>query len=142
MDRKESISSPIATGGGGTFFEQHVGAQFLALLLVRGIPPILKDCQVEQVHLQTEHLDWNADDLLIIGKGSEGKSRKLVAQVKRSFTISSNDNSCRKVFTDFWKDYNGDNYNPAVDRLALITLRGTNVLLDKLNSLLGVCRTK
>jgi hypothetical protein len=38
------ISSPDATGGAGTFFEQHVNAAFLTLLLVRGIPPILTDC--------------------------------------------------------------------------------------------------
>lgn len=34
------ISSPSSTGGAGTFFEQHVGAYWLAQLLVRGIPPI------------------------------------------------------------------------------------------------------
>jgi hypothetical protein len=31
-----SVSSPAATGGAGTFFEQHVDAYWLALLLVRG----------------------------------------------------------------------------------------------------------
>ncbi|HWP43160.1 MAG TPA: hypothetical protein VNO14_08005, partial [Blastocatellia bacterium] len=67
MSGQESISSPTATGGGGVFFEQHVNALFLALLLVRGIPPILRDCQVEEVHFQTEHLGWKTDDLLIIG---------------------------------------------------------------------------
>lgn len=140
MSNQDSISSPISTGGAGHFFEQHVGAQFLALLLVKGIPPILKNCQVEQVHFQTEHLGWNTDDLLVIGKESEGQNRKLVAQIKRNFTISSNNDSCRKAFCDFWKDFNNNKFNPTHDRLALITLRGTNTLLDKFASLLDCAR--
>jgi hypothetical protein len=47
------VSSPASTGGAGTFFEQHVDAYWLAQLLVRGIPPILRDCAVVEVHLQT-----------------------------------------------------------------------------------------
>lgn len=31
------FASPVATGGGGVFFEQHAGAAFLSFLLVRGI---------------------------------------------------------------------------------------------------------
>jgi len=34
------VSSSAATGGAGTTFEQHVGAYWLAQLLVRGLPPI------------------------------------------------------------------------------------------------------
>lgn len=44
------IASPVATGGGGVFFEQHVGAAFLSCLLVRGVPPCLPSCQLS-VHL-------------------------------------------------------------------------------------------
>src|SRR5438309_9423465 len=51
-------SSPASTGGAGTAFEQHVDAYWLAQLLVRGIPPILHDCAVVEVHLQTAHLGW------------------------------------------------------------------------------------
>ena len=38
--RISRISSPASTGSAGTYFEQHVDAYWLALLLVRGIPPI------------------------------------------------------------------------------------------------------
>ena len=65
-------SSPASTGEAGAFFEQHVVAYWLAQLLVRGIPPVLHDCAVEEVHLQTEGLGWHTDDFLIVGrKGSE-----------------------------------------------------------------------
>ncbi len=139
--KKQAVSSPIATGGSGTFFEQHVGAQFLALLLVRGIPPILKDCQVEEVHFQTEHLGWQTDDVLVVGNKGGGQYRHLAAQVKRSFTISSENDACQKAFADFWQDFkNSANFSPETDRLALITLQGTNLLLDKFGSLLDFAR--
>ena len=48
------ISSPAATGGAGTFFEQHVDAYWLGLLLVRAIPPILIDSTVVEVHFQAD----------------------------------------------------------------------------------------
>jgi len=141
MSGAESTSSPIATGGGGTFFEQHVGAFFLAQLLVRGIPPLLKDCQVDEVHLQTEHRGWSTDDVLVIGDvGGDGR-RKLAAQVKRGFTVSSNNSACKETFSDFWADFrNPDIFDPDSDRLALITLRGTNTLLEKFASVLDCAR--
>lgn len=141
MSGKNSISSPVATGGSGTFFEQHVGAYFLAQLLVRGIPPLLKDCQVQEVHFQTEHLGWSTDDMLVIGNGGEDLRRKLAVQVKRTFTVSSSDSVCTKAFADFWADFqNRDIFNPEYDRLALITLHGTNTLLVKFASLLDCAR--
>lgn len=141
MSSDELVSSPTSTGGGGTFFEQHVGAYFLAQLLVRGIPPLLKDCQVEEVHFQTEQIGWSTDDVLVIGDGGENRRRKLAAQVKRNFTVSSNDSVCRKAFSDFWVDFQDrEIFDPESDRLALITLRGTNTLLDKFASLLDCAR--
>ena len=141
MSSQESISSPIATGGGGTFFEQHVDALFLALLLARGIPPILKDCQVDQVHLQTEHLGWHTDDLLIVGTRGAGGCRQLAAQVKRRFTISSKNEDCKKAFSDFWSDFKrNDKFDPKKDRFALVTLRGTDTLLNSFNSVLDCAR--
>ena len=61
-----SATSPVSSGGGGTFFEQHVDALFLALLLVRAPLPVLKDCQVEEIHLQGEHLGWRTDDVFVV----------------------------------------------------------------------------
>ena len=133
-------SSPVSTGGDGTFFEQHVDALFIALLLVRAPLPILKDCQVEEVHLQTEHLGWKTDDVMVVAIRPDGVRRRLVVQVKRKFTVSANDDICKKAFGDFWADFKNPDFNPALDRFALVTLRGTNVLLDGFNSLLDQAR--
>jgi hypothetical protein len=135
------ISSPASTGGAGTFFEQHVAAYWLVQLLVRGISPILLDCAVVEVHLQTEHLGWHTDDFLIIGEAGAGNQRKLVGQVKRTFTVSATDEECRKTVQDFWKDFrNASLFSPATDRFALVTLRGTNTLLEHFAGLLDCSR--
>jgi len=134
------VPSPASTGGAGTFFEQHVDAYWLAQLLVRGIPPIIHDCGVMEVHLQTEHLGWHTDDFLIIGQSSSGNQRKLAGQVKRTFTVSATNDECKKAVLDFWKDFKSDHFSPDLDRFALVTLRGTNTLLEHFSGLLDCSR--
>jgi hypothetical protein len=135
------VSSPAATGGAGTFFEQHVNAYWLVQLLVGAIPPILHDCSVVEVHLQTEVLGWHTDDFLIVGESAPGQQRKLAGQVKRSFTVSATDDECKKAFQDFWADFkDAAHFNTATDRIALVTLRGTNTLLEHFAGLLDAAR--
>ena len=141
VETGDRVSSPAATGGAGTFFEQHVDAYWLALLLVRGIPPILRDCTVDEVCLQTEHLGWHTDDFLIVGKNGSDQHRKLAGQVKRNFTVSAADDECKKAVQDFWKDFkNPERFSQTSDRFALVTLRGTNTLLEHFSGLLDCAR--
>ena len=138
---EHGVSSPAATGGAGTFFEQHVGAYWLAQLLVGGIPPILVDTTVREVSFQTEHLGWQTDDFLVVCAQSDERPRKLVGQVKRSFTVSAKDEECKNTVTDFWRDFNNpERFSPDVDRLVLVTLRGTNTLLEHFSGLLDCAR--
>ena len=135
------VSSPASTGGAGTFFEQHVDAYWLAQLLVRGIPPIVHDCTVVEVHLQTEHLGWHTDDFLIVGQNGSGGYRKLAGQVKQTFSVSAANDKCKNAVQDFWKDFkNPQQFLLATDRFALVTLRGTNTLLEHLSGLLDCSR--
>ncbi len=135
------VSSPISTGGEGVFFEQHVAAYWLAQLLVRSIPPILTDRGVTEVHFQTEHLGFNTDDFLIVCARAGAPAARLVGQVKRSFTISAADDECKKAIGDFWNDFKkADPFNPEHDRLVLVTLRGTNTLLENFVGLLDCAR--
>lgn len=143
VDRSHAdrVSSPISTGGAGPFFEQHVDAYWLAHLLVRGIPPILLDCSMVEIHLQTEHLGWHTDDFLIIGQNGAGNQRKLAGQVKRTFTVSATDEECKKAIGDFWKDFRVTGlFSPDTDRFALVTQRGSNTLLAYFVGLLDCSR--
>jgi hypothetical protein len=133
------VSAPASTGGAGTTFEQHVGAYWLAQLLVGAIPPILIDATVTEVIFQTERLGWHTDDLLIVCKASGGV-RRIAGQVKRSFTVSASDKECVQAVGDFWKDFNGSHFSKEQDRLALVTLRGTNTLLEHFVGLLDCAR--
>lgn len=136
------VSSPLATGGAGTFFEQHVSAYWLALLLVKGIPPILHGCAVVEVHLQTERLGWHTDDFLVVGENGSGDRRRLAGQVKQTFTVSATDSRFQKAVQDFWTDFNNrQQFSPASDRFALVTLRGTNTLLEHFAGLLECSRS-
>ncbi|MFA6309939.1 MAG: hypothetical protein WC681_00585 [Sterolibacterium sp.] len=138
---QKRVSSPISTGGEGVFFEQHVAAYWLAQLLVRSIPPILTDAGVTEVHFQTEHLGFNTDDILVVCARAGAATARLVGQVKRSFTISAADDECKKAIGDFWKDFKkSDPFNPQHDRFVLVTLRGTNTLLENFVGLLDCAR--
>lgn len=137
-----AISSPTSTGGAGTFFEQHVDAFWLSLLLVRGIPPVLIDCQIEEVSFQTEHLGWHTDDVLVRCRTGSSRQRRLAAQIKRTFTVSASNEDCVATFKDFWRDFT----NPTVfiresDIFAIIIRQGTHVLLGHFGALLDCART-
>ncbi|MGA2065681.1 MAG: hypothetical protein ABSG86_11960 [Thermoguttaceae bacterium] len=135
------VSSPASTGGAGTLFEQHVDAFWLAQLLVQAIPPVLLDCMITEVHFQTNRLGWNTDDFLVVGENGAGSHRRLVGQVKRTFTVSSANEECKKTMQDFWKDFQkSDRFTPGSDRLALVTLRGTSTLLEHFSGLLDCAR--
>lgn len=137
----QRISSPASTGGAGTFFEQHVAVYWLAQLLVRGIPPILIQTSVAEVHFQTELLGWHTDDFLIVCEGPDAANRKLAGEVKRSFTVSATDEKCKQTIQNFWRDFkNSDQFSPEHDRLVLVTRRGTNTLLEHFVGLLDCAR--
>ena len=133
------VSSPASTGGAGTTFEHHVGAYWLAQLLVGAIPPIAIDTTVAEVSFQTERLGWHTDDFLVVCTFG-GVSRNLPGQVKRSFTVSASDQECVQAITDFWKDFNSSLFSKEHDRFALVTLRGTNTLLKHFVGLLDCAR--
>ena len=130
------ISSPASTGGAGNVFEQHVDAYWLAQLLVGGIAPILIDSSIVQVHFQTEHLGWRTDDVLVVGQNGSGQLRKLICQVKRTFTLSAVDEECKQAIRDFWADFRNAKLLSSRDCFALITQRGTNTLLGHFGGLL------
>ena len=136
-----SAPSPVATGGAGVFFEQHVAAYWLAQLLVRGIPPILIETQINEANFQTKHLGWNTDDFLVVCEGCDGTQHRLAGHVKRSFRISATDDDCKSVIGDFWTDFKTpDRFSRSTDRLLLVTQRGTTTLLKDFGGLLECAR--
>lgn len=135
------VSSPAATGGAGTFFEQHTNATFLALLLVRGVPPICPSCRVVEVHLQTEHEGWNTDDFMVVGETGVGDRKRLVGQIKRSFAVSYSDDDFKGAILDAWQDFKSKAvFDVATDHFVIVTLLGSNTVLRYFTALLDCAR--
>jgi hypothetical protein len=135
------VASTIATGGSGTFFEQHVNASFVALLLVRAMPPVLTDCSLGEVWFQTKHLGWKTDDVLLVGHTADGTKRRYAGQVKRAFTVSKSDKDCVKAVTDFWTDFNNASlFVEGHDQLGLLLLSGGDTGASSLRALCDCAR--
>ena len=99
------------------------------------------DTTVREVSFQAGHLGWQTDDFLVVCAQPDERQRKLVGQVKRSFTVSAKDEECKNTVADFWRDFNSpDRFSADVDRLVLVTLRGTNTVLEHFSGLLDCAR--
>ena len=141
MTEHVNVPSPMATGGAGPTFEQHVGAMFLALLLIRGVPAVFRDWQVDEVSFQTQHLGWETDDLLVCCSTEHDERRRLAMQVKRNFTVGSSSPDCVQTFQRFWKDFKtSELFDPDHDVLVLATLPGSKTLMGGLGTLLECAR--
>ncbi len=139
--RQTTVSSPNPAGGGGTHFEQHVDAAFLAWLLVRAVPPILIDCTLSNLHFQAERLGWKTEDLVVVAENGAEQQRKLVCQVKQTVTVSAADGEFTKTIGRAWGDFkNQELFDRNTDRVAIITLRGTDSFLRHFAGLLDCAR--
>ncbi|MDB4963437.1 MAG: hypothetical protein JWP01_3436 [Myxococcales bacterium] len=134
------IASPEATGHGGPFFEQHVDAAFLALLLVRATPPFLLRTELVELHLQTAHLGFATDDLLLVGVAPDGVRERAALSVKRSFSVAKSDIECVDVFSKAWRDFRSTGFDRNRDRIGLITRPATERLQQALRVLLETAR--
>ena len=120
MTNTGTVPSPRATGGAGATFEQHVGAWFLALLLLRGVPVIFRRCLVTEVSFQTRHLGWQTDDILVTCDVGEQERCQLPVQVKLKLTISASNDECVQTFRGFWRDFKAaERFNSCLDALVL-----------------------
>jgi hypothetical protein len=119
----------------------HVDAASLALLLTGGVPFFIGNGTVSKVHLQSGHLGWKTDDLLI--EAAEGvRSRKVAIQVKRTFTVSVGNEECAATFLKAFSDFrNGKLFNPDQDRLGLVATTLSGKTIRTLRSLLDCARS-
>ena len=123
------VPSALATGGSGYAYEQQVGAMYLALLLLQGIPAIFPDCQVEKVAFQTRRIGWETDDLLVLCSGTLGKQRKLAIQIKRQFAARASSEDFVETVQRFWGDFNAAaRFVPGNDVLVVATSSTSEVL--------------
>ena len=98
-------TSPAATGDRGGSFEQLLDVCYLTYLLTQGTPPFMRGGILEELHLQSGHLGWATEDLLLVGTVA-GQKRKVAIQAKSALKLTAENAECIKVFADAWKDFN------------------------------------
>ena len=107
MPTENHIPTTQETGGAGTNYEHHVGASFLARLLMGGLSPVFANSRprIEKVAFQTRRLGWETDDLLIICSSEGIEQINLAIQSKRNFVLRESNAECVKTILAFWKDF-------------------------------------
>jgi hypothetical protein len=116
------ISSPKATGGGGTAFEFAVQASFIATMLAQGRYPCLPDGDTEFIRLQAREAGYHTDDVFVQVLDKDGASHRLLVQIKSSCAFRESDTDFRETLTGAWDDFtNSELFDRGKDALLLAT---------------------
>ncbi len=141
MVRQRHVPTPQETGGAGARYEDHVGAYFLARLLIGGMSPIFTDSRVEEVRLQTRRLGWETDDLLVVCSTEHDEQHQIAIQSKRNFVLRASNRECCETIEAFWKDFrNSEIFDPENDALVLATQPSSEALRTGLIGLTDCAR--
>lgn len=119
----KQISNPFSTGGGGVSFETQVQASFAALMLVGGYAPCLPCRPIQKLILQGRIQGYHTDDLIVFTSHPDGSdTRKLLAQVKHTISLTEGNTTFREVICAAWLDFQNDKvFGRGQDVLALVT---------------------
>jgi hypothetical protein len=119
----KKLNSPLATGGMGSFFEAHVQASFLILMMTGGYAPCIRPWPITEIKLQGKICDYNTDDLIVSTENPEtNEKQKLLCQVKHSISFTNSDSDFAEVMKAAWLDFNNPSlFQKEKDCIALIT---------------------
>ena len=106
-------SSVFSKGSGGSTFEHHVQAAFLATLITNSSIPCIPEAEIKELAFQATRLGYATDDLVVKTQTSRGTAPRLLLQAKYNLTISANDSTFQEVIAAFWRDYNNSTLNRA-----------------------------
>lgn len=120
---EKQLSNSFSTGGGGTLFESHVQASFVALMLTCSYAPCLPCWPITKIKLQGKFAGYDTDDLIVFVTSSGDKQeRKMLAQIKHSIRITAGDKVFGEVIQAAWNDFNDAGiFKKNRDVIALIT---------------------
>ncbi|CAH2801675.1 MAG: hypothetical protein CBARDMAM_4443 [uncultured Caballeronia sp.] len=99
------MTSPYASGGGGTHFEATVVSYYLAALLCRLPARGLLDSAVSSVRAQRGKLGVRLDDIIVAGTTEDGTVTALHLQVKNSIAFASGDANWIDVLQRAWDTF-------------------------------------
>ncbi|MEO6323987.1 MAG: hypothetical protein ABIT01_20350 [Thermoanaerobaculia bacterium] len=141
MTDRPSTPSPEATGEAGAAFEFQVDAVYLALLLAGGFPPLLPGCRLETIDLQSGHLGWRTDDLLLVGVDRAGLHRRAAIQAKKRFSFHPSDAKSVEALARAWGDFNDkERFDPDCDVVGFVLQTGSSDFFHGFRALLDCAR--
>ncbi len=111
------MTSPVASGGGGTHFEAKVVAHYLAAILcqtrVEGLPP-----SAHAIEANTQQADFGSqlDDLVIKGIMEDKSEMHLHLQIKIKISLTQKNSEWKDLIKKAWATYSGD-FDKDVDRI-------------------------
>ena len=122
-DSRRSLSNSFSTGGGGVFFEHHVQACYVTLMLTKGDPPCFSGWNIKKIKLQGSVDGFETDDMIVFVENPVGGDyRKILIQIKHSLSVTAKDGKFQEVMTAAWIDFNnGKLFTRDKDAIALIT---------------------
>ena len=120
---RKKLSNPFSTGGGGSVFEAHVQASFVALMLTGGFVPCLPCWPITKIKLQGKYAEYDTDDLIVFVENPDShQKRKLLGQIKHSISITKGDKIFGEVIQAAWSDFNNSRvFTRGSDAISLIT---------------------
>ncbi|PKM38956.1 MAG: hypothetical protein CVV04_11545 [Firmicutes bacterium HGW-Firmicutes-9] len=122
LKHTKNQSNPFSTGGGGATYETKVITHFVLSLLRGTSAPIFKGSTIENVELQTRHLGYDIDDLLIHACDLSKVQHRILCQVKHNFSIAASDKDFVETFSAAWHDFNDISiFDKGRDAIAIIT---------------------
>lgn len=122
-ESNKELSNPFSTGSGGGHFEAHIQASFVVLMLSGANPPCLPNWPITKIKLQGKHAGYQTDDIIVfVEKPSSSETRKILAQIKHTISITKRDKIFGEVIQAAWNDFNNPKiFTKGKDVLALIT---------------------
>lgn len=134
------ISSPVSTGGAGSDFERRVGAYYLAVTLLGGIPRGTKAGVTREVRFQRLYQGEPLDDLIVVSDLLAGEA-KLALQLKRDITFGDNDEIFDEVMNACWQTFVSTQFNHSIDRFGLCLALYSRNIDEYYQSVLAWART-
>lgn len=119
----KNLSNPFSTGGGGSHFEAHVQASFVALMLTGGFAPCMPCWSITEIKLQGKFTGYDTDDLIVFVENPDNsQKRKMLGQIKHSISITEKDKVFGEVVQAAWNDFNNASlFDKNSDVIVLIT---------------------
>ncbi len=119
----KKLSSSLATGNVGAFFEACVQASFVTLMATGGHSPCLRPWPIVECIFQGKVEGYHTDDFIAIVKNvADGETRKLLCNIKHSIKFTRTSPVLASVLVAAWNDFvNPASFIRGKDEIALIT---------------------